>query len=138
MVYDTIADWEDIDFARVIFYPRALFFVERAFGEWVLRQGTSWRELIVEKGFGFPAQSVHVDYVAPIRLHERLEVRLTIEDLTPRGFRLAFKILRKENQTLCCHGYVKRRFIQTEAFKGIELPEPFYGLFQKMASEDYR
>jgi 4-hydroxybenzoyl-CoA thioesterase len=135
MVYETLADWEDIDYARVIFYPRALYFVERGFGEWMIRQGTSWRELIVEQGLGFPTQSVQIDYVSPIRLHDRIEVHLGIEDLTRKGFRLTFKILRKEDQTVCCQGDIKRRFISQDAFKGIDLPDPVYGLFQKMASQ---
>lgn len=135
MIYETLADWEDIDYAGVMFYPRALTFVERGFGAWMIREGTSWRELIVEQRLGFPAQGVQIDYVSPIRLHDRIQVHLEIADLTRKGFRLTFKIFRTEDQTLCCHGHVKRRFINQDAFKGIDLPDPVYGLFQKMMGE---
>jgi YbgC/YbaW family acyl-CoA thioester hydrolase len=135
VIYETVAEWEDIDHAGVMFYPRALTFVERGFGAWMIRQGTSWRELIVEQRLGFPAQGVQIDYVAPIRLHDPIQVHLGVAELTRKGFRLMFKIFRTEDRTLCCYGHIKRRFINQDAFKGIDLPDPVYALFETMASE---
>ena len=66
--------WEDTDGGAIVYYANYLRFLERARTEWLRAQGHSQRELAGEPGILFAVVSVQVDYRAPARLDDELEI----------------------------------------------------------------
>ena len=66
--------WEDTDGGAIVYYANYLRFLERARTEWLRAQGHSQLALAREPGILFTVVSLHVDYRAPARLDDELEI----------------------------------------------------------------
>jgi acyl-CoA thioester hydrolase len=66
--------WEDTDGGAIVYYANYLRFLERARTEWLRAQGHSQLALAREPGILFTVVSVQVDYRAPARLDDELEI----------------------------------------------------------------
>jgi len=66
--------WEDTDGGAIVYYANYLRFLERARTEWLRAQGHSQLALSRESGILFTVVSVQVDYRAPARLDDELEI----------------------------------------------------------------
>ena len=66
--------WEDTDGAGIVYYASYLRFLERARTEWLRSLGHSQQQLSREHGIVFAVVSLSVDYRAPARLDDELEV----------------------------------------------------------------
>lgn len=66
--------WEDTDGGAVVYYANYLRYLERARTEWLRAHGHSQLELAQREGLLFVVVSVQVDYRAPARLDDELEI----------------------------------------------------------------
>src|SRR5438874_13101867 len=66
--------WEDTDGGGIVYYANYLRFLERARSEWLRARGHSQLQLARDRGVVFTVVSVAVDYRAPARLDDELEV----------------------------------------------------------------
>jgi acyl-CoA thioester hydrolase len=66
--------WEDTDGAGIVYYASYLRFLERARTEWLRSLGHSQLQLARESGIVFTVVSLAVEYRAPARLDDELEV----------------------------------------------------------------
>jgi acyl-CoA thioester hydrolase len=80
--------WEDTDGGAIVYYANYLRFLERARTEWLRAQGHSQLALTREPGILFTVVSVQVDYRAPARLDDELEI--TCEPRAEGGATLRF------------------------------------------------
>ncbi|MBV8403211.1 MAG: YbgC/FadM family acyl-CoA thioesterase, partial [Gammaproteobacteria bacterium] len=80
--------WEDTDGGAIVYYANYLRFLERARTEWLRTLGQSQRELAREPGILFAVVSLEVDYRAPARLDDELEI--TCEPLADGAASLRF------------------------------------------------
>ena len=66
--------WEDTDGGAIVYYANYLRFLERARTEWLRQYGHSQAELARSPGILFAVVSIQVDYRAPARLDDELEI----------------------------------------------------------------
>jgi acyl-CoA thioester hydrolase len=66
--------WEDTDGGAIVYYANYLRFLERARTEWLRQYGHSQAELARSPGILFAVVSIQVDYHAPARLDDQLEI----------------------------------------------------------------
>lgn len=66
--------WEDTDGGAIVYYANYLRFLERSRTEWLRALGHSQQQLLREAGILFTVVSMQVDYRAPARLDDELEV----------------------------------------------------------------
>jgi acyl-CoA thioester hydrolase len=66
--------WEDTDGGAIVYYANYLRFLERSRTEWLRARGHSQTELAREPGILFTVVSIQVDYRAPARLDDELEI----------------------------------------------------------------
>ena len=66
--------WEDTDGGAIVYYANYLRFLERARTEWLRQHGHSQAELARRPGILFAVVSLQVDYRAPARLDDELEI----------------------------------------------------------------
>jgi acyl-CoA thioester hydrolase len=66
--------WEDTDGGAIVYYANYLRFLERARTEWLRQYGHSQAELARSRGILFAVVSIQVDYRAPARLDDELEI----------------------------------------------------------------
>lgn len=73
--------YEDTDAAGVVYYANYLRYLERARTEWLASLGHPLTELERAHGVVFVVRRVEIDYRAPARLFDMLDVGLAIETL---------------------------------------------------------
>jgi acyl-CoA thioester hydrolase len=66
--------WEDTDGGAIVYYANYLRFLERARTEWLRQYGHSQAGLARSPGILFAVVSLQVDYRAPARLDDELEI----------------------------------------------------------------
>ena len=66
--------WEDTDGGAIVYYANYLRFLERARTEWLRALGQSQAALVRDPGILFAVVSLQVDYRAPARLDDELEI----------------------------------------------------------------
>jgi acyl-CoA thioester hydrolase len=91
--------YEDTDAAGIVYYANYLKFAERARTEMLRSFGVGQRALRDEKGVAFAVRRCNVDYMAPAKLDDVLEVRTRITAL--RGAAIeAEQIVARDNDRL--------------------------------------
>ena len=73
--------YEDTDAGGIVFYANYLKFFERARTEWLRAVGVSQQELAKDDGAIFVVKNTSVDYHAPARLDDVLDLTLRIQKL---------------------------------------------------------
>lgn len=66
--------YEDTDAGGVVYYANYLSYLERARTEWLRATGFGQSELAAERGLLFAVRSVSIEYRAPARLDDQLDV----------------------------------------------------------------
>jgi acyl-CoA thioester hydrolase len=66
--------WEDTDGGAIVYYANYLRYLERARTEWLRAHGHSQGLLAREPGIFFAVVSLQVDYRAPARLDDELQI----------------------------------------------------------------
>ena len=72
--------WEDTDAGGIVYYANYLRYAERARSELLRTIGIDQRALADETGLLFAVRRVEVDYLAPARLDDILEVVTTVTE----------------------------------------------------------
>jgi acyl-CoA thioester hydrolase len=96
--------YEDTDAGGVVYYANYLKFFERCRTEWARSLGCDQATLLRDEGIVFVVRSVAVDYLAPARLDDLLDVRLAPEKIGRARFDLLQSASR--NDTLLVTGRV--------------------------------
>ncbi|HWW33303.1 MAG TPA: tol-pal system-associated acyl-CoA thioesterase [Steroidobacteraceae bacterium] len=87
--------WEDTDGGGIVYYANYLRFLERARTEWLRQRGFSQQRLQSEAGVLFTVVSLEIEYRAPARLDDELEISCEPEPLGPASLRFAQAIYRR-------------------------------------------
>lgn len=80
--------WEDTDAGGVVYHAGYLRFMERARSEWLRVVGVDQGQLSDTLGLGFMVRDMHIDFLAPARLDDELDVTVEVE--TMRAASLVF------------------------------------------------
>ena len=86
--------WEDTDGGAIVYYANYLRFLERARTEWLRALGQSQFALAQEPGILFTVVSMQIDYRAPARLDDELEITCEPHAQGPASLRFAQRIYR--------------------------------------------
>ena len=74
--------YEDTDMAGIVYYANYLRYIERARSDWVREVGID-QLAMKEAGVVFAVRRVEADYVTPALFDDVLEVRTTLDSLSP-------------------------------------------------------
>ena len=86
--------WEDTDGGGIVYYANYLRFLERARSEWLRARGHSQLQLARDRGVVFTVVSLAVDYRAPARLDDELEITCEPRSDGAASLRFAQRIYR--------------------------------------------
>ena len=86
--------WEDTDGGAIVYYANYLRFLERSRTEWLRAHGHSQLALAREPGILFTVVSLQVEYRAPARLDDELEITCEPRAEGPASLRFAQRVYR--------------------------------------------
>jgi acyl-CoA thioester hydrolase len=120
--------WEDTDGGAVVYYANYLRYLERARTEWLRAHGHSQHELAQREGLLFVVVSVRVDYRAPARLDDELEITCEPHAAGAASLRFAQRIHRRvpaaaAGQTLLVEADVRVACVDARSMHPRRLPQ---------------
>ena len=117
--------WEDTDGGAIVYYANYLRFLERARTEWLRGLGHSQLTLAREPGILFTVVSVQIDYRAPARLDDELEITCEPHAHGPASLRFAQHIYRRAQARpqLLAEAQVRVACVETCSLRPRRLPE---------------
>ena len=114
--------WEDTDAGGVVYYANYLKFMERARSEWLRARGFEQDALRDEAGVVFVVRRVEVDYLAPARFNDQLEVSASLHEAGRASFSVRQELMRG---SLClAEAVVTLACVDAVRFKPVKMPAP--------------
>lgn len=119
--------YEDTDAGGVVYYANYLKYLERARTEWLRAAGWGQTALASDRGLLFAVRSIELDYRAPARLDDALEVEARIAELGRARIDFAQRVLR-DGEVLCT-GRVRVACLDAATFRPRPLPDDMKEVF---------
>jgi acyl-CoA thioester hydrolase len=115
--------WEDTDGGAIVYYANYLRYLERARTEWLRALGHSQHALAREPGILFTVVSVQVDYRAPARLDDELDISCAPRADGPASLLFLQKIHRRGAGQLLVEAQVRVACVDARTLRPKRLPE---------------
>ena len=113
--------WEDTDAGGVVFYANYLKFFERARTEWLRELGFSQEQMRQAQGRMFVVSRTAVNYLAPARLDDWIEVSVELRE-QGRASLLLYQQARREGQLLA-EGEIRIGCVDSSSFRPARMPD---------------
>ena len=124
--------YEDTDAAGIVYYANYLRFLERGRTEWLRALGFDQSDTMRVHGVAFVVRDIHVRFVAPARLDDRLEVSVRIVEAGRSRLVLAqevrFATNVKESRQLV-EAKVEIACARIDSLKPVRIPDPIRAAF---------
>ncbi len=112
--------WEDTDAGGVVYYANYLKFMERARSEWLRALGFEQDKLRDDAGVVFVVRRVEIDYLAPARFNDQLEVSVNLLELGRAS--LGVKQVLTRGNTPLVSAQVTLACVDATRFKPVKMP----------------
>jgi acyl-CoA thioester hydrolase len=117
--------YEDTDTGGVVFYANYLKFFERARTEWLRAAGVSQQAMTQAHRVMFVVKSTAVDYHAPAKLDDELQLTVTVEKLGKASVQFVQQAWRTSGiqMQLLSSGRIKVGCVDAETFRPSPIPD---------------
>jgi acyl-CoA thioester hydrolase len=116
--------WEDTDAGGVVYHAQYLAFLERARTEWLRARGYGQELLRVEHGLVFAVRAMRIEFRAPARLDDALDVSVALRQCRHASLVVAQEI--RCGGRLLLDAEVKVAALDAGGFRPRGLPETLY------------
>ena len=116
--------WEDTDAGGVVYHAQYLAFLERARSEWLRARGVAQDRLREEHDLVFAVRAMRIDFRAPARLDDRLEVSVAVQEV--RKASLVFAQAIHRDGALLLDADVRVAVLRASDFRPRPLPPELY------------
>ena len=125
--------WEDTDAGGVVYHAQYLAFLERARTEWLRALGAGQERLRAEHDLVFAVRAMRIDFRAPARLDDSLEVTVAVREVRKASLVFAQAIHRdgQRDGHLLLDAEVRVAALRASDFRPRPLPPD---LFEELAS----
>ena len=114
--------WADIDYARIMRYSAFPRFFELGEAELFRSLGVPYHELFTRFGVSLPRRVMHLDFHAPARLDDQLEIRTYVSDVGSSALTLNIDVVHAESRAWCATGWLVLVCTEVEELKKQPLP----------------
>ena len=121
--------WEDTDAGGVVYHAQYLAFMERARSEWMRAQGWGQELLRARDDLVFVVRAMEIDFRAPARLDDQLEVSVALVECRGASFVVAQQVLR--GGTLLIDAKVRIAALALSSFRPRPIPEALQSELKK-------
>lgn len=114
----------DTDMAGILFFARQFRFAHDALEDFAASEGFQFNEVFHKGSFLFVIVHAEADYMIPLKVSDKLEVHLTIEQIGHSSFTVAYDIYKVENSKPILAGRAKTVHVTIDGKKRTKIPIP--------------
>ncbi len=130
-VFERPVRFNDVDHARVVYFPKYLDYCHEAYEEFVhFTTGHPYATLVNDFGLGYPAVHAEVNYFAPSSFGDVLRIRVTCTRLGTKSVTLRYLIRRKGDDAKIADANVTVACIEMDVFKAVPIPPEHRKMFE--------
>jgi acyl-CoA thioester hydrolase len=126
--------WEDTDAGGVVYHARYLAFMERARTEWMRARGWGQETLRARDDLVFVVRAMEIDFRAPARLDDQLEVSVALVECRGASFIVAQQVTRNDGgraDVVLIEATVRIAALAAFTFRPRPIPEPLQSELKK-------
>ena len=116
--------YEDTDTGGVVYYANYLKFFERARSEWLRYAGIAQQELTEQEHVMFVVKNATIDYHAPAKLDDQLEISVQVEKLGKASVNFYQEVHRATGDAheLLCSGRIRVGCVHALSLRPTSMP----------------
>jgi 1,4-dihydroxy-2-naphthoyl-CoA hydrolase len=95
-VFPTRVRFQDVDAAKVVFFPRVLEYFHDAYVAFLDERRLGLPEVLAKGEWGLPIRHAEADYMAPLRFGDSIEVAIVAKAIEEHGFSLCYRVVRMD------------------------------------------
>jgi 4-hydroxybenzoyl-CoA thioesterase len=99
-VYERAVRFEDVDAARIVFFPRFLAYCHEAMEAMLASLDGGYASLVVDRQIGMPAVRVEADFESPLRFGDTARIGVLVEHIGRTSCALRYEIFEKKSGML--------------------------------------
>jgi acyl-CoA thioester hydrolase len=122
--------WEDTDAGGVVYHAQYLAFLERARTEWLRAQGYGQERLREAHGLVFAVRAMRIDFRAPARLDDALDVSVALRECRRASLVIAQAVHRDGARLLDAE--VRVAALSADGFRPRAIPDVLYDLLKSL------
>jgi 4-hydroxybenzoyl-CoA thioesterase len=120
----------DVDFARVVYYPRFFDYCHQVFEDFFAAEvGTPYAAMLQQRKVGYPSVHAQADFRAPLRFGDTARIEMTTLSVGDRSIALRFRVLK--GPLLCAELEVVCASVDMEGFIGVPVPDDVRKAFER-------
>jgi 4-hydroxybenzoyl-CoA thioesterase len=122
----------EIDQAGVVYYPRFFHYFHQAFEEWFRQAlGTSYPDLVLKEGIGFPSVRVETEFMQPLRYGDRARVQIEVLEVGTKSLTLRYELFRMPDHILSARATITTVAIDNNSFTSVAIPDTWRERFER-------
>lgn len=126
--------FDDVDFARVVYYPKLFGYTHQTFEEFFAREvGTPYAQVLIDRKVGFPTVHAEADFRAPLRFGDLCRVELSCEKVGQRSMTCRYQLFKEGADGLCAELRIVTAAIDMDSFESVEVPVDLREAFARHA-----
>jgi 4-hydroxybenzoyl-CoA thioesterase len=99
-VYEKPVRFEDVDAARIVFFPKFLAYCHEAMEAMLAPLEGGYAGLVVDRQIGMPAVRVEADFEAPLRFGDVVRIQVTVEHIGRTSCALRYELFNAKTSQL--------------------------------------
>ncbi len=124
--------FDDVDFARVVYYPRFFGYTHQTFEDFFADEvKCTYAKMLQERKTGYPSVHASADFLTPLRFGDVARVVLETLEVGKKSLTCRYRIYQGETDVLCAQLKVVTVAIEMDTFKGRELPDDVKVAFER-------
>ncbi len=124
--------FDDVDFARIVYYPRLFGYCHSVFEDFFAAEaGMSYADVLQKRRVGFPVVSAKADFKSPLRFGDTCRISMETIHLGKRSLTCRFRLYLGESNRLCAEIEVTSAVVSMDDLSPVELPADFRTLLEK-------
>lgn len=115
--------FEDVDYARIVYYPRLFSYCHWVFEDFFGRElGIPYAEVLTKRRVGFPVVSAKADFRSPLRFGDVCRAEMEAVKIGSRSVTTRYRLYQGDSDLLCAEIEVVAACIDMDAFRAVDLP----------------
>ena len=124
----------DVDHAGIVFYPKFFIYFHEAFERFFDDAHLHYYKLIDERHIGFPTVHIEIDYKAPLKYGDSLDLEVSVPKIGRRSATFRYAGFRHRDGQHAVSAEITTACVDMDRFAAIEIPADLRALFERFAS----
>ncbi len=136
-VRELLVRFPDVDFARVVYYPRFFDYAHQVFEDFFAAEvGVPYARMLQERKVGYPSVHCEADFKYPLRFGDVVRIEMSTDAVGERSITSRYRLSTKG--TACAVLKIVTAPVDMDTFKGMRVPDDVRAAFARFLLIDPR